>query len=177
MFFSQYCGSADHQSSTCPQAEVWSTCKTKKHGLKYMCLILKGGKKLERYNKGYKYDNHPEQLPLINDRTRNIQITPIVGLCTTISNQISHTEQQNICFGDEFPQGKITHRTQQAVLGYHNISLRGSLRNSQYHLPTRSNVDNQNPTECDGAYSSQMPPTGQSITLFSHWEEMEEMKL
>ena len=37
----QYCGSADHQSCTCPQAEVCPTCKTKNQSLKYICPILK----------------------------------------------------------------------------------------------------------------------------------------
>ena len=37
----QYCGSADHQSSACPQAEVCHMSKTKNHRSIYICPLLK----------------------------------------------------------------------------------------------------------------------------------------
>ena len=71
----QYCGSADHQTSTCPHGEMSPMCKTKNHSLKYICPILKDVKKQERDNRGYRDENHPEQVYQLNDGAANVQVT------------------------------------------------------------------------------------------------------
>ena len=53
----QYCGSADHQSSVCPQAQVWAMCKTKNHTLMYIGPSLKEIEDPEKDNRAYKSDN------------------------------------------------------------------------------------------------------------------------
>ena len=65
------CSSAEHQSSTCLQAEVCPTCKTKNHSWKYICPMLKEVKKEERDNRGYTDDSYPEQVCQVNERAAN----------------------------------------------------------------------------------------------------------
>ena len=99
----QYSGSADHQSSTCPQAEVCPICETKSHSLKYICPMLKQAKNQDKGHRGYGYDDPPEQEPQINGTARDVQVTQIVGQPTSVISQTSKVYQQNVCFTDEFP--------------------------------------------------------------------------
>ena len=44
----QYCGSADHYSNACSQAEVCPLCMTKNHSLMYICPLSKEVKNQEK---------------------------------------------------------------------------------------------------------------------------------
>ena len=72
-----------------------------KNSLKYICSVLKEVKNQEKDNRSYGYDDPPEQVTEINDRVRNIQISPIVGWPAPVINQTSHIDQQNVQFDDE----------------------------------------------------------------------------
>ena len=58
----QYCDYTDHQSSTCLQAEVCPTFKTKDYSLKHIFPTLKEVKNQERSNENYRGDDHQEQV-------------------------------------------------------------------------------------------------------------------
>ena len=65
-------------------------CKTKNQILKYICSMLKEVIiKIKRTYRGYGYDDPPEQVPQINGRVRDVQVTPIVEPPTPVISQIS----------------------------------------------------------------------------------------
>ena len=57
--------------------------------------------KKEKGYRGYGYDDHPEWVPQITDRIRNIQETPLVGLPMPVISQMVHVDQQKLHFDDE----------------------------------------------------------------------------
>ena len=54
-----------HWSSTCPQAEMCPTCKTKNHSLNYIFPMLQEAKYEDKGYRVYWYDDPPKQ---VNDR-------------------------------------------------------------------------------------------------------------
>ena len=74
--------------------------------------MLKGIKSQEKDYRGYVYHNPKKQVPRVNERVRNIQVTPIVGLPTPVISQTSQVYQQNAYFDDEPRQSRSTYGTQ-----------------------------------------------------------------
>ena len=107
----QCCGSADHQSNACLQAQMCPTCmQDQKPNFKvYLFHVKEVIIKIKRTYRGYGYDDPPEQVPQINGRVRDVQVTPIV-------------DKENVHFVDEFLLSRRTHGTQEAVLGHNDFS-------------------------------------------------------
>ena len=108
----QYCGSANDQPITCPQAEVCPTCNTKDHSLKYIFPMLKEVQIQERSNKSYRDDDHPEQVNQVNEGTSSIQVTPVANLPTPIVSQTGQIGWNNMHLDTESSWGRNMHRTQ-----------------------------------------------------------------
>ena len=78
----EYCGSADHWSSNCPQEKVCLNHKTKNHSLKYSYPVMKDAKGQQKDYRGYKSDDLPfdsRTVHQVQGTVRNNQITPLVA--------------------------------------------------------------------------------------------------
>ena len=75
-----------------------------------------------------------------------------------------------MCFDSENLWCRSIHRTQQAVLGCNAISKGTSLKDNQYHLPIKSNVDNRIHLTLVVLIQVRCPKQVNSITLHTHWK-------
>ena len=92
----QYCGSVDHWSNTCLQADTCPTFKTKNHSLLYICLLLRNTKGQEKDCRGYKSDDPSLVYSKMRGNARNVQVCLVIVTPTPVTGSPKHSHPKDI---------------------------------------------------------------------------------
>ena len=110
----------------------------------YIFPLLKVVKGQEKDYRGHRFDDQSlkpsKKVCQVNDGVRNVHVTPIVVLSTSVLSPKKHVHHQDVHSNNEFPQSRNTPGTQQTILSLSEVMQRGSFRGKQYELPHKANV-------------------------------------
>ena len=95
----------------------------------------------------------------VNNRDRNIHVTPVITLSTLMFNPAYH-EHPQVHFYTEFPWNRSTPKVQ-VMLTLNEVSMLGILKDGQYQPTHLENINNMNYQEFGSGHSRQVPPMDQ----------------